>query len=82
MTVFPSHTDYRNKLKRNITRSSSTFIEPPHNHTISKCQYVKYLKDILTKKHKFGEHERVMLTEESSVLFKKMPPRHKDPGIS
>src|SRR4051812_41789003 len=44
-------------------------------------KYAKYLKDIVTKKRKFGEHETVMLTEESSALLrKKLPPKLKDPG--
>ena len=44
-------------------------------------KYAKYLKDILTKKRKWEEHETVMLTEESSVILrKKLPPKPKDPG--
>src|SRR3954464_7096588 len=44
-------------------------------------KYAKYLKDILTKKRKWEEHETVMLTEESSaILRKKLPPKLKDPG--
>src|SRR5436853_7140173 len=44
-------------------------------------KYAKYLKDILTKKRKFGDHETVMLTEESSALLrKKLLPKLKDPG--
>ena len=43
-------------------------------------KYSKYLKDMLTKKKKLGEHETVMLTEESSALLrKKLPPMLKDP---
>src|SRR4051812_15626179 len=34
-------------------------------------KYAKYLKDMLTKKRKWEEHETVMLTEESSALLKK-----------
>ena len=44
-------------------------------------KYAKYLKDMLTKKHKWEEHETVMLTEESSTMLrKKFPPKMKDPG--
>src|SRR4051812_8750798 len=44
-------------------------------------KYAKYLKDMLTKKKKWGEHETVMLAEESSSLLKKkLPPKLKDPG--
>src|SRR3954469_11628302 len=44
-------------------------------------KYAKYLKDMLTKKRKWEEHETIMLTEESSVILrKKLPPKLKDPG--
>src|SRR2546430_6038210 len=44
-------------------------------------KYAKYLKDMLTKKRSWAEHETVMLTEESSALLrKKLPPKLKDPG--
>ena len=44
-------------------------------------KYARYLKEIITKKHKLAEHETVMLTEESSALLKrKLPPKLRDPG--
>lgn len=44
-------------------------------------KYVKFLKEILTNKRKFEEHETVMLTEEcSALLLKKLPPKLRDPG--
>src|SRR5438270_12792594 len=44
-------------------------------------KYAKYLKDIITKKRRLGDHETVMLTEESSALLKnKLPPKLTDPG--
>ncbi|KAL5541988.1 hypothetical protein UlMin_009698 [Ulmus minor] len=43
--------------------------------------YVKFMKDILTKKRRFGEFETVALTREcSAVLQNKLPPKLKDPG--
>ncbi|KAL5564312.1 hypothetical protein UlMin_027476 [Ulmus minor] len=43
--------------------------------------YVKFMKDILTKKRQFGEFETVALTREcSAVLQNKLPPKLKDPG--
>ncbi|KAL5538178.1 hypothetical protein UlMin_045882 [Ulmus minor] len=43
--------------------------------------YVKFMKDILTKKRRFGEFEIVALTQEcSAVLQKKLPPKLQDPG--
>jgi hypothetical protein len=43
--------------------------------------YVKFLKDILSKKRRLGEYEIVALIECSSALVKnKIPPKLKDPG--
>ncbi|XP_062114269.1 uncharacterized protein LOC133825326 [Humulus lupulus] len=43
--------------------------------------YVKFLKDILTKKRRLGEFETVALTEGCSAILKsKIPPKLKDPG--
>ncbi|KAL5558977.1 hypothetical protein UlMin_035188 [Ulmus minor] len=43
--------------------------------------YVKFMKDMLTKKRRFGEFENVALTREcSAVLQNKLPPKLKDPG--
>ncbi|KAJ9539557.1 hypothetical protein OSB04_032290 [Centaurea solstitialis] len=43
--------------------------------------YVKFLKDILSKKRKLNEFETVALTQEcSAILTCKIPPKLKDPG--
>ncbi|XP_062094356.1 uncharacterized protein LOC133800415 [Humulus lupulus] len=43
--------------------------------------YVKFMKDILTRKRRLGEFETVALTKEcSSFLQNKLPPKMKDPG--
>ncbi|KAM6551275.1 hypothetical protein CsatB_001083 [Cannabis sativa] len=43
--------------------------------------YVKFLKDILTKKRRLGEFETVALTKGCSAMLKnKIPPKLKDPG--
>ena len=43
--------------------------------------YVKFLKDILSKKRRLGEFETVALTQEcSSILQNKLPKKLKDPG--
>ncbi|XP_062103859.1 uncharacterized protein LOC133814974 [Humulus lupulus] len=43
--------------------------------------YVKFLKEILTKKRRLGEFEMVALTEGCSAILKnKIPPKLKDPG--
>ncbi|KAL5583077.1 hypothetical protein UlMin_015519 [Ulmus minor] len=43
--------------------------------------YVKFMKNMLTKKRRFGEFETVALTREcSAVLQNKLPPKLKDSG--
>ena len=45
--------------------------------------YVKFLKDIISKKRRLEEFEIVKLSEECSVILqKKLPQKLKDPGIS
>ena len=43
--------------------------------------YVKFMKDILSKKRKLGNYETIALSKESSaILQQKLPPNLKDPG--
>ena len=43
--------------------------------------YVKFMKEVLSKKRKLGEYETVALSEEcSATLQKKLPTKLKDPG--
>ena len=43
--------------------------------------YMKFMKEILSKKRKLEDYETVALTEEcSTILQKKLPPKLKDPG--
>ena len=43
--------------------------------------YVKFMKEILSRKRKLGDYEMVALSEEcSAVIQKKLPPKLKDPG--
>ena len=43
--------------------------------------YMKFMKDVLSKKRKLGDYESVTLSEECSVILqKKLPPKLKDPG--
>ncbi|XP_031271095.1 uncharacterized protein LOC116129498 [Pistacia vera] len=43
-------------------------------------KYAKFLKEIITKKRRFEEHETVMLMEEcSALLLKKLPQKLRDP---
>ncbi|CAL9016475.1 unnamed protein product [Prunus brigantina] len=76
--------------KHKIDEQSSNFLE-----TFKKVQinipfiaaleqmpsYEKFMKDILSKKRKFGDHEKIQLTEEcSAILQQKLPPKKKDRG--
>ncbi|BFG24792.1 hypothetical protein CerSpe_110660 [Prunus speciosa] len=79
------------RLKKNkIDGQSSDFLE-----TFKKVQinipfaaaleqmpsYATFMKDILSKKRKFGDHEKIQLTEEcSAILQRKLPPKKKDRG--
>ncbi|CAN6579222.1 unnamed protein product [Malus baccata var. baccata] len=43
--------------------------------------YAKFMKELCSKKKKFLEYEKVILTEQcSAVLLHKLPPKKKDPG--
>ncbi|XP_062085499.1 uncharacterized protein LOC133791592 [Humulus lupulus] len=43
--------------------------------------YVKFMKEILSRKRKLEDYVTVALTEEcSAILYKKLPPKLKDPG--
>ena len=43
-------------------------------------RYVKFMKDVLSKKRKLRDYEIVTLSEEcSAILQKKFPPKLKDP---
>ena len=43
--------------------------------------YVKFMKDVLSKKRKLGDYETVTLLEEcNAILQKKLPPKLKDSG--
>ena len=43
--------------------------------------YMKFMKDVLSKKRKLGDYETVSLSKEcSAILQKKLPPKLKDPG--
>ena len=43
--------------------------------------YVKFMKDVLSKKRKLGDYEIAAMSKECSVILqKKFPPKLKDPG--
>ena len=43
--------------------------------------YAKFLKDLITKKRRWDDHETIPLTETcSSIISRKIPAKLKDPG--
>ena len=43
--------------------------------------YSKFLKDMLTRKHKYIHQENIVVEENCSAVIQKiLPPKHKDPG--
>ncbi|KHN34098.1 hypothetical protein glysoja_046843, partial [Glycine soja] len=43
--------------------------------------YSKFLKDMLTRKHKYIHHENIRVEGNCSAVIQKiLPPKHKDPG--
>ena len=43
--------------------------------------YIKFMKDVLSKKRRLGDYETTALSEEcTAILQKKLPPKLKDPG--
>lgn len=43
--------------------------------------YVKFMKELLSKKKRIGDYETIMLTEECrAILQRKLPPKLKDSG--
>ncbi|XP_061346730.1 uncharacterized protein LOC133292338 [Gastrolobium bilobum] len=64
--------DIFKKLQVNIPFAEALEIMP---------NYAKFMKDLISKKHKLKECETVALTEEcSAIIQKKLPPRPKDLG--
>ncbi|KAJ8752030.1 hypothetical protein K2173_001056 [Erythroxylum novogranatense] len=65
--------------EKNSTQSNDN---EEHNTSIEQVpNYAKFIKDIVTKKRRFGDYETVLMTEEcSAVLQRKLPQKLKDPG--
>ena len=57
-------------------------INIPFTEALEKMpRYLKFMKDVLSKKRKLGEYETVALSEEcSAILQKKLPTKLKDLG--
>lgn len=72
-TQFQKFIEVFKKLHTNIP-----FLEALEQMT----SYVKFLKDILTKKRRLGEHKTMAFTEECiAIIQNKLPSKLKDHGI-
>ena len=76
----------KNKLDKQFTKFMEVFKKLHINILFSDAleqmpSYVKYMKDILSKKRILSDFEIVNLTEECSVILqRKLPQKLKDPG--
>ncbi|XP_062113998.1 uncharacterized protein LOC133825010 [Humulus lupulus] len=76
----------KNNMDKQFTKFLEVFkklhINIPFAEALEKMpSYVKFMKDILSKKRKMEDFETVALTEEcSAILQKKLPPKLRDPG--
>ncbi|XP_062113030.1 uncharacterized protein LOC133824172 [Humulus lupulus] len=76
----------KNNMDKQFTKFLEVFkklhINIPFAEALEKIpSYVKFMKDILSKKRKMEDFETVALTEEcSAILQKKLPPKLRDPG--
>ncbi|XP_062112935.1 uncharacterized protein LOC133824084 [Humulus lupulus] len=77
---------HKNNLDKHFSKFLEVFkklhINIPFAEALEKMpSYVKFMKDILSKKRKMGEYEIVALTEEcSAILQRKLPQKLRDPG--
>ncbi|PIN21854.1 DNA-directed DNA polymerase [Handroanthus impetiginosus] len=76
----------KQKLKKQFLKFLEVFkklhINIPFAEALEQMpSYVKFMKDILSKKRRLGDYETVALTEEcSAIIQNKLPPKLKDPG--
>ena len=76
----------KNKLNKQFTKFMKVFkklhINIPFSDALEQMpSYVKFMKDILSKKRRLSDFETVNLTEEcSAILQRKLPQKLKDPG--
>ena len=76
----------KNRLDKQFGRFMDIFrklhINIPFAEALEKMPgYVKFMKEVLSKKRKLRDYETIALSEEcSAILQKKLPPKLKDPG--
>ncbi|PIN24288.1 DNA-directed DNA polymerase [Handroanthus impetiginosus] len=71
----------KSKGKEVISEENEKGFKTPLEALKQMPSYVKFMKDILSKKRRLGDYETVALTEEcSTIIQNKLPPKLKDPG--
>ena len=77
---------HKNKLDKQFARFLEVFkklhINIPFAEALEEMpSYVKFMKDILSRKRRLGDYETVALSEEcSAIIQRKLPPKLKGPG--
>ena len=71
------------QFKKFVDIFKKIHINIPFTETLEQMpNYVKFMKEILSKKKNIDEHEIVRLTEEcSAIIQKKLPEKLKDPRV-
>ncbi|XP_038698003.1 uncharacterized protein LOC119995560 [Tripterygium wilfordii] len=82
---FPQRLQKKNddeKFSKFLSMFRKLEINIPFANTLEQMpKYAKFMKDILSKKRKFGHHEKIQLNEEcSAILQRKLPPKLSDRG--
>jgi len=80
--VVPSKKEKDRHLARFLDISRKLEITMPFVEALQQMHlYSKFLKDMLTRKHKYIHQENIVVEGNSSVVIQKIiPPKHKDPG--
>jgi len=80
--LVPSKKDKEHHLARFLDIFKKLEITMPFGEALQQMSlYSKFLKDMLTRKHKYIHQENIVVEGNCSVAIQKiLPPKHKDPG--
>ena len=80
--VVPSKKEKDRHLARFLDIFKKLEITMPFREALQQMSlYSKFLKDMLTRKHKYIHQEKIVVEGNCSVVIQKiLPPKHKDPG--
>jgi len=81
-TVVPSKKEKDRHLERFLDIFRKLEITMPFGEALQQMSlYSKFLKDMLTRKHRYIHQENIIVEGNCSVVIQKiLPPKHKDPG--